>query len=328
MAFSSSWNYTNTYTAADLMALALRRLGVLDPDEPINTTEQTNALQVLNLVLKEISLQGTNIYLRDTMYLMLTSKTKPYYTTASDYLAFGFALITQSNGAAISGATTIVLDSVSGIVTGQYIFIKQSDNTMLATTVNGAPAGNTVTLTNALTASVNDNAYVYLVSTTDRFTGVLNSVLSARTMEPTSDSINYGENGRFVPMDVVGDVAFHSNSSIGQTGRPLQLYHIRKPTSSELHIWPLGGQPTIDVIELVNTYPIMDLDTTTDNLYLPPDGFNAVAWQLAAEMASEYGLSEAEQRRLWQIASAKMENFFDAAVEDASVIFEGGGPRQ
>src|SRR5689334_7536493 len=149
MAVSNSYNYTDSFTAANVINRALMKLGVRDADETIDSTEETNALAVLNLIVKEWAADGADIWLRDTMNLVLTSKSKNTYFTDADYFMFGLN-VTQLNGAAAATATTIVVDNVSNISSGYYIFIKLADNTIHATTVNGSPSGSTVTLTTAL----------------------------------------------------------------------------------------------------------------------------------------------------------------------------------
>jgi hypothetical protein len=64
------------------------------------------------------------------------------------------------------------------------------------------------------------------------------------------------------------------------------------------------------------------MDTTTDNFWIPPEAHNALIWQLAAELSSEYGIPENEQRRLWATSEAKFQAFLDGYRENASVIFE------
>ena len=71
MALSGSYNYTESITAAQIIALALRRLGVLGIAETINSTEEANALIVLNLLIKEWSAQGADVWLRKKAYLFL-----------------------------------------------------------------------------------------------------------------------------------------------------------------------------------------------------------------------------------------------------------------
>ena len=320
MALSNSYNYTDSVTAANVIALALRRLGVYDPAETINSTEEANALQVLNLMVKEWS-KKIDIVARDTAYLFLTSKTKTTYTTDSDYVLLNHTTTTLAADAAAS-ASTITCTSAASISNGHIILIKLDDNTIHATTVNGAPAGAVVTLTTALPSAASSGNYVYNAATTARYTHNIPGILSARSSQSTTDTVSADEGGIYTPMEVVGDTEFHNLSMRVTTGRPLKLYHRPQYNASQVDIWPCGGVPDADRIELVIILPMQDLDATTNNFVLPPGAFNALGWNLAAEMASEYGLTETEQRRLWTIATAKREEVFDDSVDEASVIFE------
>lgn len=322
MAFSSSFNYTDTVTAASIIALALRRLGVLDPDEPVGTTEQANALVVLNLILKEWPGRGADVWLRDTAYLFLTSKTKATYNSATDYIIATHYTTTLSASAATS-ASTITVTSASLITASDLIFVKLSDGTIHATTVNGAPAGSTVTLTTALPSVAATGAYVFTANPLNRLLYRMEHLVSARTMQSTADTVLADKGGIANEIQVVGDTDWHSTTSVRlQVGRPTKIFHRKLFNSNELNIWPVGGDQNVDRIELVGVFPIQDLDQSSDNLLLPPEGFNCVAWQLAAEMAPEYGLTEREIGRLWQIAEAKFSQVLDANREDAPVAFQ------
>lgn len=73
-----------------------------------------------------------------------------------------FSLDTATTQAEVSGATTVTLSAVAGITTGDIIGINQDDRTTHWTTVNGAPVGNVVTLTAALTANAASGSRVVL----------------------------------------------------------------------------------------------------------------------------------------------------------------------
>ena len=320
MALSSSYDYTDSYTAANAIALALRRLGVYDPAETINSTEQTNALEVLNLILKEWSARGVDVHVRADMFLMLDSKTRQTYTTASNYLLTTH-VTTQLDGAHSASDTTIACDSITGISNTYLIFIKLEDGTMHVTTVSGAPAAGVVTLTDGLASAAADGAYVYACATTSRWTNPIPNVLYAGTVISSSDTLNVPVGGTHSEVMVIGDIERAAMSLPMQQGVPRVLHHRKKPTSSEFLIWPVGGDDNVDRIHMVVGLPIMDVDSTTNNFYIPPEAHNALVWQLAAEMASEYGIDEREQRRLWVTAESKFQQFLDGYREDASVQF-------
>jgi hypothetical protein len=321
VALSSSYNYFDSFTAANAIAAALRRLGVYDPSETINSTEEANALQVLNLILREWSARGVDVHLRQDGYMFLDSKTRQTYSTASNYFATSH-VTTQLDGSHVASDTTLTVDSITGISTTNIILIKLADGTMHATTVNGAPSGTTVTLTTGLTSEADDGAYVYAFTTAQRYSNQIQNLMYASTVMSDSDTLNAPIGGTHSEVTIIRDAERAALSTPMQTGRPTLLHHRRKPTSSELMIWPVGGDPSVDRLFLVMVLPIMDMDTTTDNFWIPPEAHNALIWQLAAELSSEYGIPENEQRRLWAASEAKFQAFLDGYRENASVIFE------
>ena len=111
MAFSASWNYTESYTAANIIERAVKRLGVMDAAESINAAEQTDALVVLNLIVKEWSGRGADVWLRNTGHLFLPSPgTVGSYTVGTSGTAkFTSLYYVTTLAAAASAAAMAVL---------------------------------------------------------------------------------------------------------------------------------------------------------------------------------------------------------------------------
>jgi hypothetical protein len=321
VALSSSYNYFDSFTAANAIAAALRRLGVYDPNETINSTEETNALQVLNLILKEWSARGVDVHLRQDGYMFLDSKTRQTYSTASQYFATTH-VTTQLDGTHVSGTTTLTVDSITGFSASSIILFKLANGTMHASTINGAPSGSSIVINAGAATDADDGAYVYSFTTAQRYSNQIQNLMYASTVMSNDDTLNTPIGGTHSEVTIIRDAERAALSTPMQTGRPTLLHHRRKPTSSELMIWPVGGDPSVDRLFLVMVLPIMDMDTTSDNFWIPPEAHNALIWQLAAELASEYGIPEQEQRRLWATSEAKFQAFLDGYRENASVIFE------
>ena len=79
-------------------------------------------------------------------------------------LTSGYVQTALSADAAAS-ATTISVDSVTGIANGYHIGIQVDAGTNFWTTVNGAPSGTTVTLTNAMPSQATQGAFVFSYGT-------------------------------------------------------------------------------------------------------------------------------------------------------------------
>lgn len=327
MAFSASWNYTESYTAASIIERALKRLGVMDAGETVPTAEQTDALVVLNLIVKEWSAKGADVWLRNTGHLFLPSPgTAARYTVGTSGTAkFTSAYyVTTLAVAANASATTITVTDDTNMANADVILVEQDDGTLLATTINGAPAANSVTLTAGLAAAAAVGNIVYSWPTANNIAAKITKIVNAARRITNTDNVatnaGYME-GIDSPLSVIGEEEYRLIPQKLQTGVPVSVHHRQKAVNPELYVWPTGGSGNVHSLVLEYNAHIQDLDGTTNNLEVPPEGVNALAWQLAAELAPEYGISEVEQRRVWSIANNKVTDFFDFQVEDASVMF-------
>jgi len=323
MAFSGSYDYTETLTAANVIALALRRLGVYDPNETIDSTEEANALITLNLILKEWSAAGADVWSRGTFYLFLTGTTNNFYDTSSSTSYFVSELGgAKLNAAAASGASTVDIDTSSLVSNTDLLFIELDDGTIEAHVANGNQSSATVTLTSTLGGAAASGNYLYQVTSSDRWQERFIDILNINRVIQDGTNVNTAEGGQHSPMELIGQAEYSLLSKKLQTGQPTSAYHERYPISSRIYVWPSGASSDVHRIEMRTIVALQDLDATTDNIYVPAEGMNALSWQLAAEMASEYGISERESNRLWKVASIKLEDFLNSQVEDASFKFE------
>ena len=80
------------------------------------------------------------------------------------------------------------------------------------------------------------------------------------------------------------------------------------------------GGANWDKLVLSAAYYPDDFDAASNNPEFPIEWGNVLVWGLAAELASEYGLPEREQGRIWQVAEFKLNEMLAFDVENASVI--------
>lgn len=327
MAFSSSWDYTESYTAANIILRALARIGILDMAEGVNSNEETAALVVLNLIVKEWSARGADVWLRKTGHLFLPDpgETASYTfgTSGTGYFTSLYYVTTMA-AAASSTDTTITVTDDTNMSDTDIILVENDDGSLTDTTISGAPSANSVTLAAGLDDDVAAGNIVYSWPTTSNINDkVANIVYANRRLTNTDNAATDAGfmEGIDSPIRIIGESEYRALSTKLQTGAPVSVYLRQAAVNPELFVWPTGGTDDHHSIVIeFNTY-FQDLDATTNNLDLPPEGANALAWQLAAELAPEYGLSIQEQRNLKSLADEKVETFFDYMVEDAPVTF-------
>lgn len=327
MAFSNSRDYAESYTAANIIERAVKRLGVMDAAESIATAEQTDALVVLNLIVKEWSARGADVWLRSTGHLFLPSPgTVGSYTVGTSGTAKFTSLyyVTTLATAANAAATALTVTDDTNMANADVILVEQNDGTLKATTINGAPAANVVTLASGLASAAAAGNIVYSWPTANNISAKITKLVHAARRITNTD--NAATNAGFMegtdsPLSIIGEDEYRLLSTKLQTGIPVSIHHRQKAVNPELFVWPTGGSGNVHSLVLdYNTY-IQDLDATSNNLEIPGEGINALAWQLAHELAPEYGLSRDERLLLKSEAREKVNDFFDFQVEDASVIF-------
>jgi hypothetical protein len=92
-------------------------------------------------------------------------------------------------------------------------------------------------------------------------------------------------------------------------------------TTGTLYVWPTDGGANWDKLMLSCQFLPDDFDAQADNPQFPIEWGNALVWNLAAELASEYGLPRMEQQDLWKVAEFKLNEMLAYDAENASVIF-------
>lgn len=112
-----------------------------------------------------------------------------------------------------------------------------------------------------------------------------------------------------MPLEVIGETDYYMLSTKSQTGTPVQLYYdveydgsSNKGATSKgtLYLWPVPDSTTASGKTLYFRYqrPLEDFDTTSDNIDMPQEWFNALRLQLALAIAPEYGVPVIEYDRL------------------------------
>lgn len=327
MAFSASWNYTESYTAANIIERAIKGLAGMDASESIPTAELTDALVVLNLIVKEWSAKGADVWLRNTGHLFLPSPgTVGSYTVGTSGTAKFTSLyyVTTLAADANAAATTLTVTDDTNMSDTDVILIEQNDGTLKATTISGAPAANSVTIAAGLAVAAASGNIVYSWPTSRNIAAKITKVLNAARRITNTD--NAATNAGYMegidsPISIVGEEEYRLIPQKLQTGVPVSLHHRQKAVNPELFVWPTGGSGNVHSVVLEYNAHIQDLDATTNNLEIPPEGVNALMWQVRAELAGDYGVTEIEHQRIWSIANKKVADFFDFQTEDASVIF-------
>jgi len=305
MAVSGSKNYA--ITRADIIEASLRKIGVYDAGESISGPDTSAATTALNLLVKELSAAGADIFLRDEITLFLQNDTQSY-ALGTTHSTRSFVETTLSAAGAAS-ATVLSVTSSTGMTAADNIGIKLTDNSIHWDTIVSVDSSTQVTVTTGLLTAAAKSKKVYAYTT--------------KAGRPTKiiHALRRDKNDLDTEVSIIGEKDYRQQSNKGSAGPPVEIWYQPTLTTGTLYVWPVDGGANFDKLILSAQYYPDDFDAASDNPEFPIEWGNTLVWNLAAEIASEHGVPEKEQAKLWQIANYKLNQSLDFDVENASVEF-------
>jgi hypothetical protein len=305
MATSGSVDFQNTRT--QLIESALRKCNVLREGVSASANKLTTGSLALNTILKSFMAMGM------PLWAVLVGAVFPIHDTNTVTLgpSGGHAATTWTHTqlSASSSGTTIDVDSITGISASDSIGVELDDGTIHWTTVNGAPAGSTVTLTVALASVASEDNHVYVY--TNKIVRPL-KIIQACTFDYTDNTES--------ELNIVSRDEFLRISNKTVEGPTNQIYYEPFLTRGTLNIYPRfpnGDQ----IIKIWFQRPFEDMDNATDNLDFPQEWESAIIWELAATLAHEEGVPERKMQMIQQKAIFEKQQVEAFGMEEGSIFF-------
>jgi hypothetical protein len=240
---------------------ALRKVSAFESGETPDAESVNDASDALNTMIKHWQGNGVQIW-RTTEAVLFPQLGQVRYSigSASTDHATESWVETALTTAAADGASTVVLDSVTGVATTYKIGVQLDDGTLHWTTVNGAPSGTTVTLTAVLTdsAALGNRVIVYQTNLVRPL-----KIISARRYNFAS-AID-------TPVEEMDRVEYQDMPNKTSTGA------VNKMTIARA---------------------IEDFTVAGDDADLPQEWIRAIEWGLADEIADEYDVPDPKRSRI------------------------------
>lgn len=285
---STSGTATFARNRDQLIKSALRKIGAFEAGETPDAESVNDASDALNTMLKHWQGQGVQIY-KTVEAILFPQVAQTRYSigvTSTDHATESW-VETELTVAAANGAATVTVDSVTGIATTYKIGVELDDGTMHWTTVNGAPAGQVVTLTAVLTddAAIGNRVIAYQTSLVRPL-----KILSAR-------SYNF-DSAIDTPVEEMDRIEYQEMPNKTASGSVNGYYYDRRTNSlGYLYLWP--APDTIDnAIKMTVAKPIEDFSAAGNDADLPQEWIRAIEWGLADEIAEEYDVPEPKRSRI------------------------------
>lgn len=302
---ATSGDITFNLDRDSIIKLAMQHMHRLPAGASPSSNDLTDMGNVLNSMLKAWQAQGTNLWLRQRMYVFLQPGQREYAlhltntsTTAEAATSF---YATALDGAHSASATSISLVDGANTANSDRIGILLDDNTMHWTTISSGGGTDTVVIASGLASAAADTNLVYFYTTR---AARPRKILTASLVEgPTSST--YGDtnttstqtgfhdrlDGIQTQVDLLGLNDWTLLSNKGADGQVSQIWYDPQWKQANLTVWP---EPDIgsDYLLLTVERTVEDLDAATDDFDLPHEWYLAIQFNLAFWCSDMYGVSD------------------------------------
>lgn len=309
---------------------ALLQVGGIDPESGTPTaTQVSNAAFALNLMVKTLETKGLQLWERK-YGVVFTQKNQGVYvlgspgpagdhaTLTSNLLGVGGFIKTTLSVAAVTASATVTLSTITSsttpgiaavsIASTYNIGIQLDNGSIQWTTVNGAPAGNVITLTNILTGAAAAGNLVYSYQT--------------KLIRPLRilDSFYRQQAGNDVPVRIISRDEYNRFGLKTSPGTSIQLYYDPQVNSGFLSLYPVPAD-SLGLLFIEFQKPIEDFVASTDDFDLPQEWGEALVWNLALRLIPSYRTPELTAARIERLAGQFLKQVTDWDQEQASIYF-------
>jgi hypothetical protein len=310
MATSGSVVYNQS--ANDICKAALRKIGILAEGEEPTGQIMLDTREALNRLAKEWQTDGLHLWKQDEIVVFPKNSNPIYYTfgASNDYAVLNSELIeTYLTVAASTSNTSITVYDDDGITNAYYIGIVLNNNTIQWSTVNGTPSANVIQLNNALTSGASINNKVYC------FQNKISKPLRILNGRLAIDSNNETQ------LREISHNDYFRLSNRSSVSCPSQYFYNPRLDTGRLYIYPLANDAQY-IMKFTIEKAIEDFLTGSDNPDFPQEWLNALIWNLAEDMALEFGARGEVLEMITMKAQKSYEKILGWDRETAPITFQ------
>jgi hypothetical protein len=318
MATSGSQNFTQT--RIQLIQDAFQLIGIYGVGRTISAEDEVLANNFLNKMIKAWGTKGLHLWTKEEAVLFISQYEEEYTlgnASGDAHCALeSDTVITQLNGALAASATSVTVDSTTGMAVSDNIGIVTSDNDIHWTTIATIPSSTTLTLTTGLDTAANDNDEVYTYTnkiykplriTSCRRREGIDSGATSTQFEQVLTPISY-EEFRNLPTKTTNSL-------------PNQFHYNPKNTSGKLYLYPRPDDGK-DRIHISYERVIEDLDAASDNFDFPSEWLECITYQLALRLGACFGKGQKALQEIAPLASVMLDDLlsWDAEHTELRII--------
>lgn len=275
MTTSNSINFT--LDRNQIITLALQTINVIGDEEDVDNSTSAVAANFLNMLVKAWQAEGCRIWERKEGILFPAYHTNNYLLSSTGDNATNSYVSTTTSAAAISGASTVTLSSVTGISVSDFIGIKLDDGTRQWTTVSSINTGTkVVTLVATLTGAVASG------NTVVTYTTKINRPL----VIPNARRFNLNTSIE-TPVIALNHTEYFNLPNKSAYGTTNSFYYDAQLTNGVLYLWQSPSNVD-EAIKFTHYQSLQDFDAATDSPDFPQEWMDALVLNLALRLCLRY----------------------------------------
>jgi len=292
----------------DLIYSSFQLAEIISSTDILDAADYAVAKSALNMMVKALQSRGYGIWLNQLVTLPMAKDKRSYLLgPTGDHCSANMGETAIATAASL-GDSSIEVDSITGVASGQNIGIELDDGTMQWTTVNGAPSGTTVTLTDVLTAASGVNRVVFFYAN-----------LIARPLEVLEARLA-DVNGIETPLLVVGRQEYMDLPLKSSIGKGNQVSYDAQMVNGVLYAWTVDNDLSDRIIMTIKR-PVYDFVNSTDTPDFPVEWYEALEAGLAERLGHKFKVPAQKKAELMVLAKQRLDDadFYDR--EKTSIFF-------
>lgn len=281
---TTSGTYSFNYTRDQIIRAALRKLGAIQAGETPGAQLTTDCADQLNAMVKHWMTSGIHIW-TETEAILYTQVGQAAYPLGASVPTSVYTINTTTVTTAelAAGATVIPVASSYLAENGGTVGITLDSGEVQYTTISSFTS-TTITIPNpGLEDSAQSAQLVYMV--TDGIVRPLRIPAARRW-----DSLSQIE----TPLTVLSRLDYQAQPNKNSLGTVSMWFYDPKGganVNGMLYLWPAPSDTTNNNVKFTWYRPIQDFNTASNTPDLPQEWINCLTWNLALNMAPEFGVS-------------------------------------
>jgi hypothetical protein len=293
---STSGAYVYSPTFIDIASATLRLTQTINEEETATGAQLNNTLAAANAMIKGWQVSGIHLWCEEEC-ILFPQKGQTLYSLGSsstDYATLYQSLSqTYLSATALAGASSVTVANVAGFVSGQFIGIQLDSGVNFWTTINGAPAGNVVTLTAPLPSQASSSTTQVCWSYATPLVRPLRCYTMRRYIYAS---------GIENPMIMLSRTDYQNLPNKQTPGTITQAFFdpqtgqgAYQAPLAQVNLWPSPVDYTSG-FRFTAQRPLQDLANLANLPDLPVEWTAAIKWNLAQEVMGELGTPTDQQQ--------------------------------